>query len=280
MRFVILYRNSLSLKEDEAERSAAKAAGFTVIDSRTLVQPGDLVIARYSALPYYSELELDIKNSGGRLLNTSAQHEYIADLENWVSDLKEMTPQTWKRLEDIPDIGPFILKGGTNSKKSRWSSLMFAKTKKEAIDIYFKLSDDGLIGNQKIYIREFVPLHTYMIGLGGIPITKEFRFFICDEEILCGAYYWSSHVDQLETIPSIDEVPKEFLKEAMRRIKNGAYAPRGYVLDVAITADGKPIVVELNDLQMSGTSENDLNLLYRNLWQRLQETENAHEENC
>ena len=155
---------------------------------------------------------------------------------------------------------------------------MFAKNKKEAIEVYFKLSDDGLIGRQKIYIREFVPLFTYMIGIGGLPVTKEFRFFICDDEILCGAFYWSSHVDDLEIVPSIDEVPKEFLNEATKRISKSTYSPRAYALDVGIKTDGTPIVVEINDLQQSGLSENDPAVFYTRLFKVISDngSQNVH----
>lgn len=274
MRHVILYRKCNSVKEDELEIEALKSAGFELLTSRTQIQSDDLVIARYSALPFYNELEIDLNHIGAKLINTYSQHSYIADLRNWVVDLGDMTPETWDKIEDIPSEGPFILKGGTNSKKGNWRTHMFAQNKREACEVYSRLSDDSLIGRQPIYIRKFVPLYTYSLDVIGMPITKEFRFFICDGNIVCGAFYWSSHVEELTTIPSIAEVPESFLKEAMTRVASSPNAPRAYTLDVGLKEDGQPIVIELNDLQMSGLSENSPFLFYKNLKRILEKNSN------
>lgn len=276
MRHVIVYRKTNNLRDDEIEIEALQAAGFIYLDNRSKVQPNDLVIARYSCWPFYNEFVNEIEYLGGTAINTSLQHDYICDIQNWVMDLKELTPLTWKKIEDIPsdEEGPFVLKGGTNSRKGLWKSHMYAANRSEAIQVYFNLLNDSLIGLQPIYIRKFVPLYTYSLDVIGMPITKEFRFFICDGNIVCGAYYWSSHVEELTTIPSIAEVPEFFLKEAMTRIASSPNAPRAYTLDVGLKEDGQPIVIELNDLQMSGLSENSPFLFYKNLKRILEKNSN------
>lgn len=273
MRYVVLYRRGDCLRDDDLEIEALQAAGFVYLKRRTEVQPDDFVIARYSCLPFYKEYADDITYVGAKVLNSTAQHNYITDLQNWVIDLKELTPETWTRLEDIPDEGPFVLKGGTNSRKGAWLTHMFAADKKAAIQVHSKLSDDLLIGQQPIYIRKFVPLYTYYNDVVGMPVTKEFRFFICDGQLISGAFYWSSHVDDLKQIPSVTEVPESFLKEAVTRIAKNPNAPRAYALDVGIKTDGSPIVIELNDLQQSGLSENSPFRFYRNLKRILEKTE-------
>lgn len=273
MRHVVLYRRCNNLKDDDLEVEALQAAGFVLLHRRTEVQKDDLVVARYSCLPMYNEYAADMEYVGATLLNNAAQHDYVADLNNWVMDLKELTPETWRRLEDLPEEGPFVLKGGTNSRKGQWKTHMFAEDKKTAIEVYSRLSDDSLIGRQPIYIRKFVPLYTYYHDIVGMPVTKEFRFFVCDQQVLCGAYYWSSHVEELSTPPSITEVPNQFMQEAIKRISSNPNAPRAYGIDVGLKEDGTPIVVELNDLQMSGLSENSPFLFYRNLKRQLEKSE-------
>ncbi|KKN67686.1 hypothetical protein LCGC14_0459450 [marine sediment metagenome] len=59
-----------------------------------------------------------------------------------------------------------------------------------------------------------------------------------------------------------DEVPDEFIQEVVRRI-NGRI--NFYVIDVGQLESGEWIVVELNDSQMAGLSENNPNVLYANL---------------
>lgn len=275
MRYTVLYRRCNNLKDDDLEIEALQAAGFILLQRRTEIQKDDLVVARYSALPFYNELEKDVLYVGAKLLNSYQQHSYIADLQNWVVDLKEMTPLTWDRLDLLPEEGPFILKGGTNSKKGNWKTHMYASNKEEAIEVYFRLSNDSLIGEQPIYIRKFVPLYTYHYDVAGMPVTKEFRFFICDQNVLCGAYYWSSHVEELTSLPSVTEVPDRFLQESIARIAKNSNAPRAYVLDVGIQQNGSPIVIELNDLQMAGLSENSPFLFYQNLKKQLEKTEES-----
>ena len=267
MRPVILYRNSLSLKEDEREREAAAAAGFTVLNKRAEVQKDDFVVGRYSCVPFYREFAADIEYVGATLINSVSQHNYIADLQNWVVDLREMTPETWSRLEDLPDEGSFVLKGSTNSRKHDWDTMMFAKDKRAAIEVHSRLCADGLIGYQDIFIRRYEPLTTYMVGIKNLPITKEFRFFVYKGQIVSGGYYWSSHVDELETIPSPSEVPEAFLQEAISRIGNSATF---YTIDVAQKINGEWIVIELNDGQQAGPSENDIDVLYKRLFESIQ----------
>ena len=251
----IYYRKSLM---DKTELAAAKSAGFECVDLLSDIKPGDFVIPRYSLYPFVFDQQRELKSIGAKVINSYNQHVYIADLQNYVADLKELTPQTWDNLSDLPEGKSFILKGQTNSKKDYWNTHMYAVDKQAAIKVESNLMADGLIGGQKIYIREYIPLHTYMYGIGGIPITKEFRFFVANKQVITGAFYWGNYADEIE-IPSIEEVPKEFLQEVISRIGDNC---NFYAVDVAQTKEGNWIVVELNDGSQSGLSMNDPEKLY------------------
>lgn len=246
---------------DHDELSSAKKY-FDCYPNRASVPKDSLVIGRYSVLPFYKELEEDLAFNGSKLINSYQQHCYVADAINWIYDLGDLTPKTWTRLEDLPENMSFVLKGETNSRKHDWEDLMFAKDKRSAINIHSKLTQDGLIGYQQIYIREYIPLKTYMVGIKGLPITHEFRFFVCYGKIISGGYYWSSHVDDFDVVPDVSSVPKEFLDKVTSIIGNKI---NFYVLDVALTDSGEWIVIELNDGSMSGISENNSDTLYSNL---------------
>lgn len=246
----------------EPEELEAASKHFECVSLLTDIKEGDTVVYRYSLFPFALDQERELLNIGARPINTYGQHRYVADLQNYAYDLKELTPLTWDRIQDLPDEGPFILKGETNSKKSNWLTHMYAPTKKDAIDIYGKLLEDTLINQQKIYIRQFIPLKTYMNSVNGMPVTEEYRFFAAFGEILCGGYYWQNYVDDLPEAPNTDNVPKEFLQEVLDRIGTKINL---VVIDVARTQDDRWIVVELNDLSMSGTSCNDLDILYSRL---------------
>lgn len=256
------------------ELMAAQAAGFHCVPSRVQVERGDLVVARYSALPYYKETADDIEYLGAKLINSHRQHCFIADMRNWVEVLKELTPKTWYRPEEVPldEPGSFVLKGETNSKKEAWSTSMFAETRQDVSAVHSRLLDDTLIGAQDIYVRKYVPLVTYAHGIAGLPITKEFRLFVFRQIVLSGAYYWSSFredcldADDSWVEPCVDEIPPDFLQEAISRISPHATF---YALDVAQDVTGRWWVIEINDGQMSGLSGNKPEVLYPRLFESL-----------
>jgi len=239
---------------------------FSCSKTRMNFKINDLIIPRYTALPNYKNLESDINYVGAKMINTYNQHLYVADLQNWVEDLKDITPKTWRNVCDIPDNGPFVLKGETNSKKHYWKELMFAPNKKRAIEIDGLLRSDSMLQYQNIYVREYVKLKTYMIGLQDLPITKEFRFFFYKDKILSGGYYWSSHSEELKETgiyPDVNDVPISFLNKIAEKVK---YNINFWVVDVAETESGEWIVIELNDGQMSGISDNEPDNIYRSLY--------------
>ena len=267
MKPVILFRAGLA---EENELDIAKKY-FRVVQSRMDVKPDELVIARYSALPYYEELEKDINSIGAELVNSYKQHQYVSDLANWYLDLEELTPKTWFAPSDIPhDLqGSFVLKGATNSRKQLWKSHMFAATRANVMDVYVKLLDDSLIQHQGIYIREFAKFKNYGLDdVTGAPITKEFRCFFYKEKLLAKGFYWSQHYDTINPKPE-DDIPEEFLEEIALRVDCGI---NFWVVDVAQSEDGKWMVVELNDGQMSGLSCIGAEDLYKNLKEALNDT--------
>src|SRR5690606_6603542 len=147
-QFILYYRKSL-MEEDEL-RAARKY--FTCVDLLSEIPKNSFVVGRFSLYPFYYDQQRELACNNSKLINTHSQYQYIADLKNYVYDLKELTPKTWDRLEDLPENTKFILKGETNSRKNAWKTSMFANNKKEAIEVHGKLCEDTLIGNQNIYI--------------------------------------------------------------------------------------------------------------------------------
>lgn len=257
----ILYRG-YGLMEDEELKAAQKH--FVCLKQRSHVGGSELVIGRYSVLPYYKELEEDLGSKGSRLINSHIQHRYVADLWNYVHDLGSLTFRTWnaKDMVSVPTNIPLVLKGETNSRKDLWKTHMFAKDKKDAVDVYLNLSRDNLIGQQEIYVREYVPLVKLADNPYGPPVTLEFRFFVAYGHVVSSGFYWSNHVPELETVPSPSQVPAEFVQKVIDQVKDKV---NFFVMDIAKTESGDWMVVELNDGQMSGLSENDPKVLYKNL---------------
>lgn len=267
---VVLYRDF----DTPPEELEAMRRHMLCFSSRMDLGPDLLVVGRYSVLPFYREQERDIlAYPGTRLINTHDQHDFVADLRRWYEVIKDgtvfgasVTPKTWCSSEELMDdksaVGPFVVKGITNSKKHLWKTHMFAETKADAMKVMCRLQEDSLLHTQPIVFRQYVPLVQLGVGLNGMPITKEFRFFFCRGELLTGGFYWSSHVGDIAEVPDWNEVPLAFLGEVSARIRDHV---EFFVVDVAQTAAGDWMVVELNDGQMSGPSECDLDALYGRL---------------
>jgi len=264
MHPVILYREGYS---NERERRAAEAH-FDVYTHRSIIPKGSLVIGRYSVIPFYAELCVDLVVTGSEPINSASQHRYIADLGNWYRDLQGLTPETWTELDAVPDDAwPCVLKGETNSRKWQWKTAMFAADRAAGIEVRERLQQDGLLCDQHIYFRRFVklaPVHPEGGAIiSGPPVSREFRFFVCDGQVLSAGFYWSMFDrDDIDPYPDPAEVPQSLLAEVIGRVGKNA---RFYVIDVAQTANGDWIVVELNEGQMSGLSDNDPDVLYRRL---------------
>jgi hypothetical protein len=264
MRPVILYRGDEFAEE---ELNPAISAGFFCTNSRMEVPSKSLVIPRYSCLPFYKELENDLAFNGSKLLNSHEQHRYIADMQNWYEDLKDYTPKTWRDVTSVPltERGPFVVKGETNSKKNLWNTHMFAGDRDFLGRVIGNLLEDSLIKTQSIYIRKWEQFVKLGEGINGLPITREFRFFVAYGEILSSGFYWSSHFEELKergvSIEAMNPstVPYPFLEKIISIVGKKA---NGIVIDIAERTDGQWRVVELNDLQMSGLSENDPDIMY------------------
>jgi hypothetical protein len=263
MKPVILFRPSL---ENEDELRIVRESGLDVVTQRSLVPANSIVIGRYSVLPFYKELEYDLFVNGSYLINDLKQHSFIADVMSWSDLLGDLTPKTWDRMDVLPEGMSFVVKGQTNSRKDRWSTHMFAKDKHAAIDVTLRLQEDSLIQSQRIYYREYVPLSTINGSrdlITGMPIGREYRFFCLNGKVLTGAWYWSSHVDRF---PGVDlEPPPIAFQTAESALDLIGDQANFVVVDVAQTADGRWIVIELNDGQMSGLSETDPVELYRKI---------------
>jgi len=250
----ILFRR---LFNDDEEIQIAKKH-CNVCEYRTQVSENSLIIGRYSVLPYYKELEIDLSSKGSKSINTYQEHRYIADICNYYEDIKEYTPKTYTTWGNLPE-GQWVLKGKTNSRKHQWNTHMFAKSTKDIKGVVHKLLDDPLISEQGIVVREYVPLKTFGIGINGVPITKEFRCFFYKDEFLVGDYYWSEHPEHYQPLPNEG---KEFAIKVAKKLKERTSF---FVIDIAETVRNEWIVIEVNDGQMSGLSCNDPDRFYKKL---------------
>lgn len=253
-----------AIDPDTEELDAARKH-FPLYLFRTDIPRGSLVIPRYTYLPFPEELHADATNLGCRLINSLAEHKYVGDIRNYLPDLGDLTPRTWTNWANLPEGMSFVLKGITNSRKFEWSKRMFAATREDVPRVASSLLDDALIKDQGLVVREYIPLKRFGVGLNGLPITNEWRVFILDGEVLSSGFYWANEPD-LQPYAKLPNPAVELVDEVARRVGSKI---RFYVVDVAETASGDWIVIELNDGCMSGLSTIDPDEFYHRLKQKL-----------
>ena len=255
---VILFR--AGNLEQEAELLVASQY-FPVYRYRSEIPKDSLVIGRFSTLPYYWELEKDLKNIGSFLINSYSQHRWISSFD-YYEDLKDYTPRSWDERDFYKSgyDGPLVLKGRTNSRKQLWSTQMYCKDSSAAIDVASILANDPLIGPQGIIYREYVPLKALEIcPISGMPFANEWRFFFYKENLIDFGYYWSFYENKNKIDDEAIKLAKDIAKKASKNINF-------FVIDLAKTKDKEWILIEFNDGQMSGLSSINPFSFYGNLF--------------
>lgn len=259
---IILFRKN---RDTEEEFEIAKQY-FEVIEQRAAIPKNSTVICRYSALPFYRELEADVGLLGSKMLSSYSEHSWIADFE-YYHKLKEYTPQTWFDynfyLCDHP--GPFIVKGTTNSRKNSGWSKLFAKDKQEALELSRELYSDSLICSQGVVYRKYEPLVMLEEGIGGFPFSNEWRIFYYGTQHLSHGFYWTTC-----SCPVKASITPEALQFADEIAEIASQYTNFFVLDIAEKQSGGWILIEMNSGEMSGLSNNDPHVLYKNLKNAMQ----------
>jgi hypothetical protein len=260
-RVVILYREAST----SAEELAAASRHFPCVKSRLDLRSGDTVISRYGALPFYKEQAEDIDRLGAHLINSLTAHRYVSDLYQWYRDVgPDLTPRTWAGLDEFEDApeGEYVVKGATYSRKHDWATHMYAPNREAVRTLFSTLQRDPLVGQDRIYIREYVPLRSHGEMPSGLPVSHEFRFIILDGVIVAGGFYWSEHLDRIGYTPQPSEVPQDFLRAVIDRVGLKCHL---WSLDVAQKRDGSWAAIDLGDAQMAGTCTIDVEDLYARL---------------
>jgi len=222
-------------QDNEEEYAAAKDVfGDHVTRFRSDTQQGDLVIPRYSCLPFYQDFEDEVERKA-----RDVGYATVPDTEHG-----------------------YVVKGKTNSRKFKWATHMFAKDREALKDVMGRLYDDSLLSSQGLVVREYVPLRKLEEGINGMPVTNEWRCFFLDDTLIASGFYWS----MAECAEEMGTIPDEALALAKRAaLELEGSKVRGFVVDVGETAQGDWIVIEINDFQMSGLSMIDPLVFYTSL---------------
>ncbi|MDO5561043.1 MAG: ATP-grasp domain-containing protein [Oscillospiraceae bacterium] len=206
----------------------------------------------------YERLYKSLYKRGCPLVNTPTQYNYCHMLPDWYNDLGDITPKSvWtNELTDTAIISllgefsnsPVVIKDFVKSRKHEWYEACYipcAQDTDHALDVIHTFLDrqgSDLVGG--LVIREYVSLAS--IGFhpkSGMPVSQEYRAFFLYGKLVCLINYWDG-------TPAEDEELVHFLTAASERIKSNFFS-----VDAAKTADGKYIVMEIGDGQVSGLQD-------------------------
>lgn len=193
-----------------------------------------------------------------RLVSTPQQYTLCHYLPRWYPRLEGETPRSvWTEAgEDLSQAhlldrlrvfgdGPVIVKDWVKSRKHEWHEACFipsasdADTAGSVIRRFLELQGADL--NVGLVFREFVPLAPLSLHpKSGMPLTKEYRLFFWNGELISASRYW----DAAEYTD--DALPLDHFQSLAGKINS-----RFFTMDVAQTVTGQWIVVELGDAQVA-----------------------------
>ncbi|MFK7949573.1 MAG: ATP-grasp domain-containing protein [Saprospiraceae bacterium] len=264
------------------EYEAAKAAGFSVslisfealkkenVDlalKRVFNRFGEKVEAIYRGWmlrpEQYELLYNGLRHKNIHLINKVSEYRFCHYLPESYDTIRAFTPKsTFQKLTTEFNINNFeellkpfenqsiIVKDYVKSQKHYWAEACFIpnandlKQVEKVVKRFIELQDVDL--NEGLVFREFVELEALTThSKSGMPLTKEFRLFIKNGEIIQTFKYWDEG-DYENVEPNI-----ETFQPIIKNIKSNFFT-----MDIAKQKNGDWIIMELGDGQVSGLADN------------------------
>lgn len=212
------------------------------------------VLLHVGAVEDYEGLEEMIENMGMKLLVHNAEHLRCSTIEKWYPAIKDKTPFT-KIYDELPAIEeieknfsfPIFVKGNRQTNRHNKAQCII-----ENADAYERLKDtwekDSILSWQKVAVREYVRLQTIddTTYPEMVPISYEFRFFCFEGKCVGYGPYWYMG-SKYSMNPNDSESAIKLAEWAAQRVSVSFIA-----VDLAKTAEGEWIIIEVNDAQESG----------------------------
>ena len=218
----------------------------------------------------YARLETMLRERNFSPLTSAENYELAHHFPNFYPLLEGFTPRSQRvpreKFEGENDFdfapiraaldsfgdAPLVVKDWVKSQKHRWHEACFIPragdfaSAEKVVRRFLELQGEFLTGG--VVLREFVNLKS--VGAhpkSGLPLTAEWRVFVCDGEPFFVAPYWA------EADYGDLKLDLEFVKARAKSIPC-----RFFSLDVAQKAGGEWIVIEIGDGQVSGLPSMDL----------------------
>ena len=212
------------------------------------------VLLHIGAIEDYVGVCAALGDMGMKPLTSEGRHLHCSTIEEWYPALKDKTPRT-RIYDTLPTIDellehftfPVFIKGNRQTNRHRRSQCII-----ENAEAYGKLREEWakapVLSWQKAAIREYMLLMTLdsTSWPDMVPISYEFRFFYFEDRCVGWGPYWTVS-PQYALAPEDEEEALVLTGWAAKRVGTGFVA-----IDVAKTAQGQWIIIEVNDAQESG----------------------------
>lgn len=201
------------------------------------------------------------------LINTPEEYERYHMLPGWYDDFREDTPaSSWEELGTLESAmtltsglkGPYIVKDFVKSRKHEWYDACFIREignradAEKVIGTFIERQDTDLVGG--VVLRRFVKLR--QIGWhekSGMPISEEYRIFVLAGKIMTVGNYW-----QKGDADGFTEEERRWMEASVKKLRSNFVT-----MDIARCEDGRLIIMEFGDGQVSDLQQTDLSAFYR-----------------
>ena len=219
------------------------------------------------ALDRYTAVYEAALAKGIHLINDPQQHRVAMEMDLAYPFLVGLTPESvvLRSPAECAAAGqqlgyPVFVKGAVQSRKRQGWSLCVAEDLQSFEELVAALLplEEGSRG--RVIARRYAHLrHARRTGLG-IPVGREYRFFLCRGRILEYGYYWDDEDDFGPLTDDERSTAEALAAHAAARLRVPYVA-----LDLGQEEDGRWIVIEANDAQFSGLGR----VPALNLWSKL-----------
>ena len=230
------------------------------------------VLLHIGAIEDYAAIESALEKSGLRLFVHEAEHLRCSTIEKWYPVLKDKTPFT-KIYDELPDVEeirkdfsfPVFIKGNRQTNRHKRAQSII-ENEEQYLSLREEWKRDAVLSWQKAAVREYIPLKTIdpVSFPDMVPISYEFRFFYFEGKCMAYGPYWN--IGKRYALPE-NELPEVLRLTDWAAEKLGVSFP---AIDVAKTASGEWIIIEVNDAQESGFVGVNPLILWNNTIEALQ----------
>lgn len=210
------------------------------------------------------------------LVNSPEEYSRYHLLPGWYEDFKEDTAKSaWTKGTDVKDAlhllgdfqGSVMVKDYVKSRKHEWYDACFIPQAADTplaqtiIQNFITRQGESLIGG--IVLREFLQLKSAGFHeISGMPISEEYRAFVfCGRLLIVDDYWLEGH----EAVFGAGDL--QWIEQQLAKITSPFVT-----MDFARTTDGKLVIMELGDGQVSGLQQIPAQKFYEK-WSRF--TKNA-----